>query len=74
MQLKAATLEELLENTFKEAIKQEEIAALGNFQLRSTFDDLLTKFEPGFAISYSASIDVPPTATVKRYTEFQVTT
>jgi trigger factor len=73
MQLKAATLEELLEKTFKEAIQQEEIAALGNFQLRSTFDDLLIKFEPGSAITYSASIDVPPTATVKRYTEFQVT-
>jgi trigger factor len=73
MQLKAATLEELVEKTFKEAIAQEEIAALGNFQLRSSFDELLTQFEPGSAMTYSASIDVPPTATVKRYTEFQVT-
>jgi trigger factor len=73
MQLKAATLEELVEKTFQEAIKQEEIAALGNFQLRSSFDDLLAQFEPGSAISYSASIDVPPTPTLKRYTEFQVT-
>jgi trigger factor len=73
MQLKAATLEELVEKTFQEALKQEEIAAIGNFQLRSSFDDLLTQFEPGSAISYSASIDVPPTPTLKRYTEFQVT-
>jgi trigger factor len=73
MQLKAATLEELIEKTFQEAIKQEEIAALGNFQLRSSFDDLLTQFEPGSAIGYSASIDVPPTTALKRYTEFQVT-
>jgi trigger factor len=73
MQLKAATLEELVEKTFQEAIKQEEIAALGNFQLRSSFDDLLTKFEPGSVMTYSASIDVPPTTELKRYTEFQVT-
>jgi trigger factor len=73
MQLKAATLEDLVEKTFQEAIKQEEIAAIGNFQLRSSFDDLLTQFEPGTAISYSASIDVPPTPTLKRYTNFQIT-
>ncbi|WP_404790270.1 trigger factor [Altericista sp. CCNU0014] len=73
MQLKAATLEELVEKTFKEALEQEEIPALGNFQLRSSFDELLTQFEPGSAVTYSASIDVPPKATLKRYTEFQIT-
>jgi trigger factor len=73
MQLKAATLEELVEKTFKEAIEQEEIPALGNFQLRSSFDELLTQFEPGAPLTYSASIDVPPQATLKRYTQFQVT-
>jgi trigger factor len=73
MQMKAATLEELVEQTFKEAIAQEQIAALGNFQLRSSFDEMLTQFEPGSAMTYSASIDVPPRATLKRYTEFKVT-
>jgi trigger factor len=71
-QLKAATLEELVEKTFKEALEQEEIAALGNFQLRSSFDELLTQFEPGSTMTYSASIDVPPKATLKRYTKFEV--
>ena len=73
MQMKAATLEELVEQTFKEAIAQEKIAALGNFQLRSSFDEMLTQFEPGSVMTYSASIDVPPKATLKRYTEFNVT-
>ncbi len=73
MQLKATALEELVEKTFKEAIEQEEIAALGNFQLRSSFDELLTQFEPGSAMTYSASIDVPPKASLKRHTQFQVT-
>jgi trigger factor len=73
MQMKAATLEELVEQTFKEAITQEKIAALGNFQLRSSFDEMLTQFEPGSAMTYSASIDVPPKATLKRYTDFKVT-
>jgi trigger factor len=73
MQLKATALEELVEKTFKEAIEQEEIAALGNFQLRSSFDELLTQFEPGSTMTYSASIDVPPKASLKRHTQFQVT-
>jgi trigger factor len=73
MQLKATALEELVEKTFKEAIEQEEIAALGNFQLRSSFDELLAQFEPGSTMTYSASIDVPPKASLKRYTQFQVT-
>jgi trigger factor len=71
-QLKAATLEDLVENTFKEAIEQEKVDALGNFQLQSSFDELLTQFEPGTAIVYSASIDVPPQGSLKRYTHFQL--
>jgi trigger factor len=71
-QLKAATLEDLVEKTFKEAIEQEKIDALGNFQLQSSFDELVTQFEPGTTITYNASIDIPPEASLQRYTNFQL--
>ncbi|HEY9826646.1 MAG TPA: trigger factor family protein, partial [Stenomitos sp.] len=70
--LKAATLEDLLEKTFQEAVAQEQLNILGNFQLRSSFDELVAQFEPGTAITYAASVDVPPEATLKRYTEFDI--
>jgi trigger factor len=72
LQIKAKTLEDLVESTFRDALVQEKIDALGNFQLVSDFEELLTQFEPGAPLIYSASIEVPPEATLKRYTEFQI--
>jgi trigger factor len=72
LQVKAKTLEDLVESTFKDALVQEKIDALGNFQLVSDFEELLTQFEPGAPLVYIASIEVPPEATLKRYTEFQL--
>jgi trigger factor len=72
IQLKAKTLEDLVESTFNEALKQEKIDALGNFQLKSAFEELLTQFEPGATLTYSASVEIPPEATLKRYTKFKI--
>jgi trigger factor len=70
--IKAAAVEELLDSSFKDALKQEEIDALGNFQLRSSFEDLVAQFEPGQALVFSASVDVQPDITVNRYKNLQV--
>jgi trigger factor len=72
LQIKAKTLEDLVESTFRDALVQEKIDALGNFQLVSDFEELLTQFEPGASITYVASIEVPPEATLKRYTDFKL--
>jgi trigger factor len=72
LQIKAKTLEDLVESTFRDALVQEKIDALGNFQLVSDFEELLTQFEPGASVTYVASIEVPPEATLKRYTQFQL--
>ena len=58
--IKAAAVEELVEDSLKEAVKQEKIDALGNFQLRTSFDDLVAQFQPGEPLTFSASVDVAP--------------
>ncbi|HIK17352.1 MAG TPA: trigger factor [Leptolyngbyaceae cyanobacterium M33_DOE_097] len=65
--IKAATLEDLIDDTLQAAIKQEEIKAIGNFQLRTSFEELIQKFEPGSALTFSAAVDVQPDVTLKQY-------
>ncbi|MEO0824469.1 MAG: trigger factor [Cyanobacteria bacterium J06635_15] len=71
-QLKAAALEELVQNTIDQAIKQEEIDAIGNYQLKSSFEELVEQYEPGQALTISATVDVPPRVTLKTYKELTV--
>ncbi|MGK7916423.1 MAG: trigger factor [Prochloraceae cyanobacterium] len=59
--IKAAALEEIIQKTLEEAVKQESIDSLGNYQLRSNFDELLAQYKPGETLTFSASVDVPPT-------------
>lgn len=72
-QLKASALEDLVQKNFEAAVKQEEIEALGNVQFRSSFDELAAQFEPGKAIVFAVSVDVPPEVTLKKYQDFKVT-
>ncbi|HAC64223.1 MAG TPA: trigger factor [Cyanothece sp. UBA12306] len=71
--IKAATLEELIDQTLKAAIKQESLESLGNFELRSKFDQLIEEFNPGEALTFSAAIDVPPTIELGDYKSLTVT-
>jgi len=66
-QFKVAVLEELVQNAVDKAIKQEEINAIGNYQLKSPFEELVTQYEPGEALTISAAVDVPPRVTLKQY-------
>ncbi|AFY76431.1 MAG: trigger factor [Hydrococcus sp. C42_A2020_068] len=66
-QIKAAALEEIVQKALEEAIKQESIESLGNYKLRSNFDELIQKYEPGEPLTFSASVDVPPTVELGQY-------
>ncbi|MGI0487949.1 trigger factor [Pantanalinema rosaneae CENA516] len=70
--IKATVVEELIDSSLKAAIQQEKIDALGNFQLRSTFEELVQQFDPGQALTFSASVDVPPEVTLKQYANLSV--
>ena len=67
IQLKAAALEDLLQKVVDQAVKQEEIDALGNYKLQSDFEAMIGEFEPGKSITLSASVDVPPRVTLSEY-------
>ncbi|MEO1148523.1 MAG: trigger factor, partial [Cyanobacteria bacterium J06638_22] len=67
-QLRLAALEELVEDSIKQAIEQEKIDSLGNIALVSPFEDLIAQYQPGAALTISASVDVPPEASLKQYT------
>ncbi|WP_008313296.1 trigger factor [Leptolyngbya sp. PCC 6406] len=66
-QVKVAALEELVQKAVDGAIAQEEIEAIGNYQLTSSFEDLLTQFQPGEPLMVKASVDVPPRITLSAY-------
>jgi trigger factor len=66
-QFKAAVLEELVQNAVDKAITQEEIEAIGNYQLKTSFEELVLSYEPGQPITIQASVDVPPRVTLKQY-------
>lgn len=72
LRLKAAALEELIRDGVKEALKQESIPAIGNYQLRSNFEELINQYEPGQGLTFSAAVDVPPEVNLKQYTGLQL--
>ena len=70
--IKAAAVEDLVDRALKEALQQEKIEAIGNFQLRSSFDELVTQFEPGNPLTFSAAVDIQPEVDLKQYTGLSV--
>ncbi len=72
-QVKALALEALLEPAINEAIKQEAVPAIGNYQITSNFDELLQKYVPGQTLTFGATVDVPPAVTLGTYTSLSVT-
>ena len=67
MRLKAAALEDIVQSAIEKAIKQEEIDALGNYQLQSNFEELVGSYKPGEPFILTASVDVPPRVKLSDY-------
>ncbi|MDM9583011.1 MULTISPECIES: trigger factor [unclassified Nostoc] len=70
--IKAAALEELIQDGIEQAVKQEAIPAIGQPQLRSSFEDLINNYEPGKPLTISAAVDVEPEVNLVQYTDLQV--
>jgi trigger factor len=71
-QIKVAALEELVQKSVERAIEQEKIEAIGNYQLTSEFDELISQYKPGETLTFQASVDVPPRVTLTQYTGLEV--
>ncbi|MEH2079629.1 MAG: trigger factor [Nostoc sp.] len=69
--IKAAALEELIQDGIEQAVKQEAIPAIGQPQLRSSFEDLINNYEPGKPLTISAAVDVEPEVNLVQYTNLQ---
>ncbi|MHC0064594.1 trigger factor [Nostoc sp. UIC 10890] len=67
--IKAAALEELIQDGIEQAVKQEAIPAIGQPQLRSSFEDLINNYEPGKPLTISAAVDVEPEVNLVQYTD-----
>ncbi len=72
VRVKAAALEELIQDGLEKALKQESIEALGNYQLITSFEELIEQFKPGEPLTYKASVDVEPEVKVTGYKEISV--
>jgi trigger factor len=70
--IKASAVESLIQDGLKQALEQEKIEAIGAPSLMSSFDDLVSQFEPGTPLTFSASVDVPPQAVLSQYKGLQV--
>ncbi|MEO0839327.1 MAG: trigger factor [Cyanobacteria bacterium J06643_5] len=69
--IKAAALEELIQDGIGEAVKQESIEAIGQPELRSSFEELIENYEPGKPLTFSAAVDVPPSVDLSEYSGLQ---
>ena len=70
--IKAAALEELIQKTLEQALDQESIKALGNYSLRSNFDELVQEYTPGNTLTFSVALDVPPSIELSDYHNLSV--
>ncbi len=70
--IKGAVIEQLIQTGIKDAIEQESIDALGNYQLKSEFDNLIASFQPGEPFVFSATVDVPPSVELGDYHNLSV--
>mgnify|MGYP006278530235 CR=1 FL=1 len=65
VRIRATALEELVDSVFRDALKQAEIAAIGQPSVDGGFEALLERFEPGKELSLTLEMDVEPTPSLK---------
>lgn len=70
--IKAAVVEDLIQTSLRQALEQEKIEAIGSPELRSSFEELVEQYKPGTALTFSASVDVPPEVKLNQYTGLEV--
>ncbi len=68
----ATVLDELIQESVKKAIEDESIEALGNYQLKPGFEELIETYKPGEPFNFQVAIDVPPDVEVGDYKNISV--
>ena len=65
VRIKATALEKLIDNAWRDAIKQESLEPISQPDLSSGFDGLLESFNPGDELTFTLEADVAPTPKLK---------
>ena len=65
VRIKATALEKLIDNAWRDAIKQESLEPISQPDLSSGFDGLLESFNPGAELTFTLEADVAPTPKLK---------
>mgnify|MGYP002835973673 CR=1 FL=1 len=65
VRIKATALEKLIDNAWRDAIKQESLEPISQPDLSSGFDGLLESFEPGKELTFTLEADIAPKPTLK---------
>ena len=65
LRVRATALEELVDVAFRDALAQEEVAAIGRPELTEGFEVVLERFEPGSDLTITLELDVEPTPSLK---------
>ena len=65
LRIKATALEELVDSSFREALEQETVAAIGRPELSEGFEVVLERFEPGQGLTFTLELDVEPSPSLK---------
>ena len=65
LRVKATALEELVDSSYREALEQETVAAIGRPELSEGFEVVLERFEPGQSLTFTLELDVEPSPSLK---------
>lgn len=65
--LKAMALDDLINDCLEKAKVQEDINAIGQFELSTEFEQLIKDFEPGKKMAFTAKVDVEPNVKIDNY-------
>ena len=65
LRVRATALEELVDVAFRDALAQEEVAAISRPELTEGFEVVLERFEPGSDLTITLELDVEPTPSLK---------
>jgi trigger factor len=70
--INSEVVQELVDQSIKTAMEQENITAIGSLQLRSSFDELVADFDPTKSLTFSAAFDVQPEVVLKTSSGFKL--
>jgi trigger factor len=70
--IKARAVEALLEQNVLKAFNEAQVRAIGQYDVKPGFEELVSAFEPNQPFSFSVVVDVVPTVTLTEYKDFTV--